>query len=137
MNLHDIASKAINIVNPLQTITITPMSGYTINDFGEAVPNAGTPYSLQADIQPITSEDIQFINNYNQSTIYKAFWVSANAYGLNRPLAMAGDKVEWGNQIFYIVSRPEDWYNTSGWSHFIGALQLNPPEPEEVEDVNA
>jgi len=137
MNLHDIASQAISIINPLQTITITPRSSYSVNEYGEAVASSGESYDILADVQPVTSEDIKFINNYNQSTVYKAFWVSSDAFGLNRPMAKAGDKVAWGNQVFYIVSRPEDWYNTSGWSHFVGALQLNETVEEESNDSNS
>lgn len=133
MNLHEIVKGAINSINPFQTITITPRSSYTVNDYGEAVATEGTSYTIQAQIQPLTSEDIKFINNYNESTIYKAFWVSANTFGLNRPMARGGDKVVWGSQIYYVTSMPEDWYETSGWSHFIGALQLTP----ESEENNA
>lgn len=133
MNLHEIVKGAINSINPFQTITITPRSGYTVNDYGEAVATEGTSYTIQAQIQPLTSEDIKFINSYNESTIYKAFWVSANTFGLNRPMAKGGDKVVWNGKTFYVTSMPEDWYETSGWSHFIGALQLTP----ESEENNA
>jgi hypothetical protein len=133
MNLHEIVSGAINSINPFQTITITPRSSYTVNEYGEATPNEGASYQIQAQIQPLTSEDIKFINQYNESTVYKAFWVSANTFGLNRPMARGGDKVVWGSQIYYVTSMPEDWYETSGWSHFIGALQLTP----ESEENNA
>ena len=132
MNLHEVASKAINAINPFQTITITPRSGYTVNEFGETIVGEGQAYTIQADVQPVSSEDIKFINNYNQSTIYKAFWVSANAYGLNRPMARGGDKVICNGKIYYVISMPEDWYETVGWSHFIGALQLR-----EVQDDNS
>ena len=131
MNLHEIVSGAINSINPFQTITITPRSSYTVDEYGEATPNEGSSYQIQAQIQPLTSEDIKFINSYNESTIYKAFWVSANTFGLNRPMAKGGDKVVWNGKTFYVTSMPEDWYENCGWSHFIGALQLN-----EVEDGN-
>ena len=64
MNLHDIASQAISIINPLQTITITPRSSYTVNEYGEAVASSGESYDILADVQPVSSEDIKFINNY-------------------------------------------------------------------------
>ena len=136
MNLHEIVSGAINSINPFQKITITPRSSYTVNDYGEAAPVEGTSYEIMAQIQPITSEDIKFINNYNESTVYKAFWVSANTFGLNRPMARGGDKVVWGNHIYFVTSMPEDWYETVGWSHFIGALQLNPPVESEGNNDN-
>ena len=135
MNLHEIASSAINGINPFQEITITPRSSYTVNDYGEAVATDGTSYTIKADVQPLTSEDIRFINNYNQSSVYKAFWVSANAFGLNRPMAKAGDKVVCNGKTYYVTSMPEDWYETVGWSHFIGCLQLSPTE--EVVNGNA
>lgn len=134
MNLHEIASNAINAINPFQTIKITPRGGYTVNQYGEAIASEGTSYTIKADVQPITSEDIKFINNYNESTIYKAFWVSANTFGLNRPMAKSGDKIECNGKIYYVTSMPEDWYETVGWSHFIGALQLN---KQEVSNDNS
>jgi len=132
MNLHEIASNAISSINPFQSITIIPRGSYTVNDYGETIVSDGESYSILADVQPVNSEDIKFVNNYNESTIYKAFWVSANTFGLNRPIARAGDKVICNGKTYYVTSMPEDWYETVGWSHFIGALQLNP----KVEVVN-
>lgn len=124
MNLNEIASSAINSINPFQEITITSREGYMVNQFGEAEPLENASYSIMAQIQPLNSEDIKFINNYNQSSVYKAFWVSANTFGLNRIKLKGGDKIEWNGKTFYVVSMPEDWYETVGWSHFIGCLQL-------------
>lgn len=124
MNLHEIASSAINAINPFQEVTIIPRGGYTVNEYGEAVVQEGSSYKIMADVQPVSSEDIKFINNYNESTIYKAFWVSANTFGLNRPMARSGDVVFCNGKKYYVTSMPEDWYETVGWSHFIGALQL-------------
>ena len=125
MNLHEIVSSSISAINPFQNITITPRGNYSVNEYGETSVIEGEPYEILADIQPVTSEDIKFINNYNQSTIYKAFWVSANVFGINRPMVRSGDKIEWNGKTFYVVNMPEDWYETCGWSHFIGVLQLN------------
>lgn len=124
MNLHEIASNAINSINPFQTIKITPRGGYTVNEYGETSVNEESSYTVSADVQPITDEDVKFINNYNESTEYRAFWVSANVSGLNRPKMRSGDKVEWNGKTYYVTSMPEEWYDTVGWSHFIGALQL-------------
>lgn len=124
MNLHEIASNAINAVNPFQPVVITPREDYIVNEFGEAEPLQNASYTIMAQVQPMQSEDIKFINNYNQSSVYKAFWVSANTFGVNRPMLRGGDKVEWNGKTFDVVNMPEDWYETCGWSHFIGCLQL-------------
>lgn len=128
MNLHEIVSNAINSINPLQDIKITPRGGYTVNQYGETTVSEGSSYIVKADVQPVSGEDIKFINNYNESTVYKAFWVSSNVFGLNRPMAKSGDKIEWNGKTYYVVNMPEDWYETVGWSHFVGALQLNQQE---------
>ena len=128
MNLHEIVSSAINVLNPLQNIIITPRGNYSVNEYGETIVNEGEPHEILADVQPVHSEDIKFINNYNQSTVYRAFWVSANAFGLNRPMMRSGDKIEWNGHTYYVVNMPEDWYETCGWSHFVGALQLESEE---------
>jgi hypothetical protein len=124
MNLHEIVSGAINAVNPFQSITITPKSGYTVNEYGEAVPTSGVSYTMDAQVQPVSSEDLRFINNYNESTVYLAFWISADVHSLNRPLARGGDIVSYNGKTYKVVNMPENWYNTAGWSHFVAALQL-------------
>lgn len=134
MNLHEIVSGAINSVNPFQTITVYSRSDYTVNDYGEAVATMGEAQTYKAQVQPINSEDIRFINNYNQSEEYKAFWVSADVSGLNRPLLKGGDKVVCNGKTYFVSNMPEDWYETVGWNHFIGCLQLNEQIEETTEE---
>lgn len=124
MNLHEIVSSAISSINPFQTITIIPRSGYTVNEYGERTATEGSLITVKADVQPLNSSDIKFINNYQESTEYMAFWVSADVNGLTRPLAKGGDKIVWKGKTYYVVNMPESWYETCGWSHIVGALQL-------------
>lgn len=124
MNLHEVVSSAINAINPFQDITITSKGGYFVNEYGEREPLENTTITVKADIQPVSSEDIKFINNYNQSSIYKTFYVSADVHGINRPLAKAGDIVKWNGQTYYVSGLREGWYETCGWNCFIGVLQL-------------
>lgn len=124
MNLHDIVSSSISSINPFQSITITTRGGYIVNNYGERTAKEGTTITVMADVQPLSSEDIKFISNYNQSSIYKSFYVSADVNGINRPLAKAGDIITWNGNRYYITSLKEGWYETCGWNHFIGVLQL-------------
>lgn len=123
MNLHEVVSSAINAINPFQEITITSRGGYFVNDYGEREAIENKTITVMADIQPVSSEDIKFINNYNQSSIYKSFYVSADVHGINRPMVKSGDIVKWNGQTYYITSLKEGWYDTCGWNHFIGVLQ--------------
>ena len=131
MNLHEIASSAINAVNPFQSITITSREDYTVNDYGEAVPTETGSVTVMAQVQPIDSDDIQFINNYNQSSEYKSFWISSSVFGLNRPLLKGGDKITWNGNDYFVTDVPEEWYETAGWVHVIGCLQLNKDSDDE------
>lgn len=131
MNLHEIVSSAINSINPFQQIEIVGREDYTVNEYGEAVPVEKPAIKYMAQVQPINSEDIKFINNYNQSSEYKAFWVSADVSGLNRPLLKGGDKVICNGKTYFVTNMPEDWYETVGWNHFVGCLQLNKQESSE------
>ena len=124
MNLHEVVSSAINAINPFQEIAIVSRGGYVVNDYGETVVCTDKKITVMADIQPVSSEDIKFINNYNQSSIYKSFYVSEDVHGLNRPLAKSGDIIEWNGNTYYVTSLKEGWYDTCGWNHFIGVLQL-------------
>ena len=73
MNLHEVVSSAINAINPFQEITIVSRGGYVVNDYGETVVCTDKKITVMADIQPVSSEDIKFINNYNQSIISPDF----------------------------------------------------------------
>lgn len=124
MNLHEVVSSAINAINPFQEISITSRGGYFTNEYGEREALDNETITVMADVQPISSEDIKFINNYNQSSIYKSFYVSSDVHGINRPMAKSGDIVKWNGQTYYVSSLKEGWYDTCGWNHFIGVLQL-------------
>lgn len=128
MNLHEIVSSAINSINPFQSITITPRGGYTVNQYGEREVITGSDFTVMADVQPLNSSDIQFINNYQSSTEYMSFWFSADVNGLTRPLVKSGDIITWNGKKYYVVNMPEGWYEINGWSHCVGALQLNQQE---------
>ena len=134
VNLHEIASSAINAINPFQEIKIIGREDYTVNEYGEATPVEKEAVTVMAQVQPIDSEDIKFINNYNVSTEYKSFWVSSDVFGLNRALLKGGDKIIWAGKTYFVVDVPEEWYETVGWSHFIGCLQLNNSGDEDGND---
>lgn len=84
MNLREIVSSAINSINPLQEITIVPSGDFITNEYGEQIRQEGNSFNVLADVQPVKSEDLRFINNYTQTSEYKAFWVSSEVNGTNR-----------------------------------------------------
>lgn len=124
MNLHEIVSGAISSINPFQDITIRQSAGYTVDEYGETTPLYSDPITVKADVQPITSEDTKFISNYNESSVYRSFWVNGSVFGLNRPLNKGGDLIVCNGKTYKTISVPEDWSETAGWTRFMGVLQL-------------
>ena len=64
MNLHQIVRSAISSVNPDQTIIIKKYIGMD-NSGTYAVPQYAEPVEAIAQVQPLTSDDIKFLNSFN------------------------------------------------------------------------
>ena len=123
MNLHNIVRKAINSVNPDQLINIKVFSG--VDNSGTYAVLSYTETSAIAQIQPLNSEDIQFINNFNSSSLYKTMYINGDWSGLNRVTESGGDLIEWDNKVWYVSSVPEGWNETAGWTKVIVVAQTD------------
>lgn len=123
INLHNVVRMAISAINPDQVVRIKRVIGYD-NSGTYAVPVYSEVQEVQAQIQPMPSQDIQFINNYNSSSIYKTMYLNGNWTGLNRVLGTGGDVIEWDNKKWYVTSVPEDYSPTVGWTKIIVVAQI-------------
>ena len=123
MNLHNIVRAAITSVNPDQTINIKVFSG--VDNSGTYAVLSYTETSAIAQIQPLNSEDIQFINNFNSSSLYKTMYINGDWSGLNRVTESGGDLIEWDNKVWYVSSVPEGWNKTAGWTKVIVVAQTD------------
>ena len=120
MNLHSIATNALNAVSMTQTVqvkrgTVTP----------EGIRGYSAPETMSARVQPVKSEDLLHVANYNESSVYRKFYVNGKLDGLNSVNGTAGDLILFGQKVYLVVSVPEDWSETSGWSCVIGQLQTD------------
>ncbi|MBO7714401.1 MAG: hypothetical protein J6S85_12570 [Methanobrevibacter sp.] len=134
MNLHNIVRKAISSVNPDQEITVKVFSG--VDNTGTYAVLTYTETTAIAQVQPMNSEDIQFINNFNSSSIYKAMYIQGNWSGLNRVTENGGDLIKWNDKVWYVVSVPEGWDATAGWTKVLVVAQtdsVSEPDDDESE----
>ena len=132
MNLHSIVRHAINSINPDQPITVKVFSG--VDNTGTYAVLTYTETTAIAQVQPMSSEDIQFINNFNSSSIYKAMYILGDWSGLNRVTENGGDLIIWDNKVWYVSSVPEGWNATAGWTKVLVVAQTDSAlEPEENE----
>lgn len=127
MNLHQIVRSAISSVNPETRITIKKFSDYTVDEYGK-VTNSYSDYSPDiifttlAQIQPVASEKLEHLYNYNSSNTYARMFVNGEEHGLSEALSTNGDIVIIGNQVWKIVEVSGLW-NKSGWNEVIICLQ--------------
>lgn len=130
INLHNVVRGVINSINPDQQVTIKLNMGATHKPGGILEPTFEEVQDI-AQIQPVKSSEIQFINNYNSSSTYRNFYFNRNLHGVNRRRLTGGDIIIWDGFEWFIDSNEEDW-QTVGWSKVRGVQQL--PVPEENGD---
>lgn len=122
MNLHNIVRPIINSINPDQQITIKINKGNQHFPGGIVEP-IWEETTAVAQVQPVTSNEIQFIDNYVSSNTYKNFYLNGDYSGLNRRTETGGDIIVYGGHDWYIDSEPEAW-NTVGWTKVRGVQQI-------------
>lgn len=119
MNLHNIVSGAVGIVNPHSPGEIRISVGYDIAPSGKQVPRyITTPVTAQ--IQPLTFTDLQHTNGLNIQGMLKAAYVNGNFNAVNRPRQQGGDLLIINGEEWLIVQILEEWPN---WCKFTVTLQ--------------
>ncbi len=117
LNLHDIVNPLISSIVNNQTITIClPVVSQDTNF------NIVTTYNQTttlAQIQLANTQKIMLKEYYQQSKIYKRFYINSTTLtGLNRNLGTDGDYIIWNSLYYRIV---EVIYNfQTGWVHVVG-----------------
>lgn len=123
MNLHNIVRNAISTVNPEQDIQVIYYEGY---DNSGAIPviQYSEPVTIKAQIQPVPSEEIQFVNDFNASSIYRNVFITGDLSSINRPMQKGRDKILWDNKEWLVNSLPEGWTATAGWQKLVIVAQI-------------
>lgn len=130
MNLHEIVRGVISAVNPDSKITILKCVGFEHQRGGINTPIYET-IQTTAQVQPVSSDDLKFENNYYSSSSYRNFYMNGIYNGLNRRDGTGGDKIIWDGKTWFIDSNPEPW-NTAGWTKVRGVQELS--GDEEIEE---
>lgn len=120
MNLHNIVTKHINKINRETNIIIHKFKESIITDFGENI-NIYDIIETKAQIQPINSEKLQHINNFNSSNTYRRLFLNGKQDSLS--LNTNGDLIEFDNKLWLIIESPQSW-DCSGWNEIVVCLQV-------------
>ena len=116
MNLHRLVSRAVGSVNPTATVTILKSTGTTKNPDMTRTPSYAPPITMQAQIQSLTSKDLQQLGGVNIQGELRAVYLTGSWEGVVRPDGRGGDIITFPNgTVWLVVQVLEDWGDTEGW----------------------
>lgn len=121
MNLNQIVSSAINVVNPDMKAQIKVCTGYEIVDF-EQVPTYTNAVDVMAQIQPISQETLAHIEGLNLQGIQASVYCNGHFSSINRPKGKGNDLFILDGKTWLIVKVVEWWHD---WCHFVITEQLD------------
>ena len=121
MNLHGIVSGIVSAVNPMQEVTIEVSIGNVTLEDGSRVPKYAKPVKRMAQIQPLTSGDIQHLDSLNIQGVFQGIYISGHLDGLIRSDNKGGDRITFPDGKVYLVTTSiEDWPD---WTKVAASLQ--------------
>jgi hypothetical protein len=124
MNLHGIVAPIIAGVNPMVVARVQVSTGYTTGADGGRVPTYGPVISVTAQVQPLTSRDLQQIEGLNIQGTLKAIYLCGDLKGAVRSELKGGDLVTLPDgTVWLVVQMLESWGLTAGWSKSAMVLQ--------------
>lgn len=93
MNLHAIASGYIAAVNPFIPVSIKVSTGNTIASDGKRVPTYAAPVTVQAQVQPLSYDDMKHLDGLNIQGTRRAIFINGRVDGLVRVSNKGGDLI--------------------------------------------
>lgn len=113
MNVNFIASRALTPVYPIIQVDVYIFSGQT-NALGTITLIYNEPITVDANIQFAIPEKLRHIQGYNETTIYKNFWINQEQLtGLNRNISTGGDYLVFEGLKYKVVWVDEKF--RAGW----------------------
>lgn len=111
MNVNYLASSALQATYSVIPVQWYAYSGQT-NTLGTLAVTYASPVTLNANVQLMTRQQLRHIEGYNQTKIYKNFWINNDQLtGLNRNISTGGDYLTYDNLTYKIIG-VENNYST-------------------------
>lgn len=103
LNVNYIASMALQATYDIVSIQYYQFSGQT-NTLGTITENYNSPLILNANVQLANNQELQHIEGYNATKIYKKFWINNDGItGLDRNISTGGDYIIFNNLVYKII----------------------------------
>jgi len=116
INVRGIVRSGVNSINPDTPVVILQSSGFTVLPGGIQAPGYLPAVSAIAQVQPIPSEELKHIANFNSSSVYYDLYIDGDWHGLNRADEKGGDLIYFDGFEWLVISRPEAFSLSSNWT---------------------
>lgn len=121
MNLNQMASMAINTVNPDEVAQIKSCTGYEIVNYKQ-IPVYLDAVEVTAQIQPISQDTLAHIEGLNLQGIQASVYCNGHFSAINRPKGKGNDLFILDGKTWLIAKVIEWWPD---WCHFVVTEQLD------------
>ena len=134
MNLHSIVRAAVNGVNPDIAAVLLASTSNSINNAGVQTPSYAAPVTVQVQVQPVSSQDLQHLDYLNLQGEFRALYLYGDSEGIVRVSQKGGDIFQFSPFIgqpvarWLVVKADETWnVDGGGFSRVIVQLQTDAP----------
>lgn len=109
MNLHQIVSGAIGVINPFIPAQILQSAGYTTASDGTRTATTQTALDVQIQVQALTAMEVAHLDGLNIQGVMRSVYLSGDWSGAVRPLNQGGDLLVFNGQTWLITTVLESW----------------------------
>ena len=120
MNLHQIVSGAIGVVNPFISAQLYQSTGYTLAADGTQIPTYAAPVRAAIQVQALSSDELKQVEGLNVQGNKQAVYLNGNWNGLVRPDRRGGDLLKFGDATYLVITVLENW---DSWTKLAVVLQ--------------
>jgi hypothetical protein len=129
LNVFSAASSVIPAVNPRITAQYYASAPQSVAPGGKQIPNYITYFDVQAQVQPVSTDDIRKYDFLQMQGIYRSVYLYGKLNAIDRGAAQGGDllnfpEIQGGPQRTWLVKQVAEVYE--GWCRVIVVLQLDP-----------
>lgn len=121
----DIFAAAGNLcapINPHITGTLKASTGSVANADFSVTPQYTTA-TVEMEVQAVSSQDLQHIENINQQADMRSVYVRGAVRALNRPLQIGGDILTFYGSDWLVTQQLEEW-GDGEWSKVLVTRQM-------------
>lgn len=123
MDLHGLASGAINSVNPFVDVVIRVSTGYTKDASYKQVPTYADAITRSGQVQPLSTGDLRHLDALNIQGVERVIYIAGAYKAVVRSDAVGGDLVTLPDGTQWLVTAVfEQWPD---WCR-IGVTRQNP-----------